>query len=147
MKSFEDARGNRWEITVNAAALIKVEDALGVSFARPGDDDGPFMRIFYDPLFCFRVAWLLCEDAARTKSMTSEQFSDLLIGDALDGARVAVMQAIADFLPGQARREAAVKLISVLQRAEAAMIGGALDKLNAVDIEAMIGEAMDGQSA
>jgi hypothetical protein len=144
MASFTDRNGKDWTIKVNPSTLARVEDRLGVDFATdPEDDGGPIIRIATDCMFCFRVLWVLCESQADERSVTSEEFGDALVGDALGKAQRALCDAIVAFYPSESRRKAVARVFEVIQQAEDKIVKKASESLDALSVDAIVSEVMN----
>lgn len=147
MHSFKDNAGDEWQVKVHAMALANVEQSLGVSFSSPGDDDGPLMQVIYNPIFAFKVLFLLCESQAKSRNLTDEQFSERLVGDTFAAARECLLNAIADFFPDASRRDAAKSLVRTMFEAERMLVSKASAKLAAVDMDKLTDEVINAQQS
>lgn len=145
MHQFKDIEGDEWTVNVHALALAKVESVLGVSFSEPGEQDGPLMRIIYNPIFAFQVIYLLCEGQAKARGLSDEKFSERLVGDAFSTARQTLLNAIAEFFPDPSRRKAAKQLVQTMFEAEKLLVSKAAEKLKGLDMDKFTDEVMNAQ--
>lgn len=145
MPVFKDNNGKEWHVKVNPVSLSRVEDRLGVDFATdPEDDGGPIIRIATDCMFCFRVLWVLCESQANERSVSSEDFGDALVGDALGNAQRALCEAVSDFYPSAERRMAVAKVFDFIHQAESRIVKQAADKIDAMNVDDIVSEVVNG---
>lgn len=146
MHTFKDNEGVEWTVKANTLSLGRVEDALGVSFCDPKEDDGPFVRIACNAMFCFRVLFVLCEAQAKERGITDEQFSERLVGDTLGRAQAVLLDAIVEFFPTEQRRKAARQVVESLRAVEAATIEHTSAKLAGIDLDKVVREAVDAMT-
>lgn len=145
MATFTDNTGKDWQVKVNPVTLAKVEDCLGCDFAtEPEDDGGPIIRIATDCMFCFRVLWVLCESQAEERGVSSEDFGDALVGDALGKAQRALCQAISDFYPSAERRNAVAKVFDFIHHAEQRIVQQSAEKIDALNVDDLVNEVVNG---
>lgn len=133
--SFTDNSGDSWKVKVHAATLGKIEDALDVKFADMSDDQGPLMRIMNDYMFCFRCLFVVCEPQCNAKGIGSEEFSELIVGDAFTLAQDALINAVIAFFPNAERREAAHELVGQMRSAEVLLTRKARAELKKLDMD------------
>jgi hypothetical protein len=60
-------------------------------------------KLSADPVPLCNVLYLLCEDEAKRRGVSDEDFGRLLYGDGLYNGLVAVLEGLADFLPADKR--------------------------------------------
>jgi|11BtaG_2_1085332.scaffolds.fasta_scaffold84226_2 hypothetical protein len=145
MQTFTDNGGRDWQVKVNPITLGKIEQTTGESFsADPEDGEGPIVRIATDCMYAFQVLWVLCEAQANERGVSSEDFGDALVGDVLGKAQAALCEAIADFYPDPARREAVRRVFSVIKAAEAKLLAKASKQLDDLDVDQLVEDVTNG---
>lgn len=130
MATFKDNTGVEWTVQANANALAEVEELVGDRIF----DGSLINRIIDDPMTCFRALAVLCRQQIRDETLTYEQFSDRLIGDVVDDAALAFVEAVSQFLPayrGKAMLESARYTVQARRRA----IEMATEQLGTTDID------------
>lgn len=110
MPAFKTADGREWLIRLDAPLIKEVRSSCNVDLAAP---EGPtFGKMIDDPCTLVDVLWILVRSQAA--GITDQAFAGSLVGDSLDGASRALLQAIADFSP--ARKRAILE--AMIQRGE-----------------------------
>jgi len=101
MATFKDTNGRSWTLSLDGPKIKRIRDACGIDL---GAIDGKaYERMDADPTLLVDVLWLLCEKEAKEAGVTDEQFGMALVGDAIDEATEAVLDAITDFFPKRRR--------------------------------------------
>ncbi len=137
MATFTDAENRDWVLSIDVNALrrvrkrcdVKLMDTLG------GETLG---RLAEDPVLLVDVLYVLVEPEARERDVSPEAFGRALVGDALDAAVEALLEALADFCPSrrgnllrQCIERGKRQEDRILARAEAMMASGEIDRLMA----------------
>ncbi len=142
MAKFKDAKDREWIVDVTVGIIKKVRKALDIDLADPSGADVNHM--IDDPVLLVDTLWLLCEDQAKEKEITDEDFGRGLVGDPIELATTALLDAVADFFPGSKRsllRKATEKMTAIRRKAEAI----AIKKINDPQIEAKLEAAMEAR--
>ena len=132
MAKFSDAKDREWIVDVTVGTIKKVRKALDIDLADPSGAD--VNRMVDDPVLLVDTLWLLCEDQAKEKKITDEDFGRGLVGDPIELATTALLDAVADFFPGPKRsllRKATEKMTAIRRKAEAI----AMEKIDDPQIE------------
>jgi hypothetical protein len=118
--SFTDNAQRPWTIRVASAGIKKIRAALAFDLA---DLSGKAeQRLEEDPALLVDCLWLLVEEDARGRNVSAVEFGEALVGDAIDFATVALLEAKADFFPSRKRqilRRIAEKTAKVREKADA----------------------------
>lgn len=120
MQSFKDAKGRDWQIEITVNVIKKVRATLDIDLT---EVDGAVYRRLDDPVTLVDLLWLICEEEAQGRNLTDEDFGCGLVGDPIEDATNALLDAIADFFPGRKRSliQAMLKNAATLQDKAAAM--------------------------
>lgn len=107
MARFTDNDGREWEILLDAPTAIRIREDCDEAFLK--DDFNPgkastYQRMQEDPVLLCRVVYLLCEQQIKERGMTDRQFYLSVLGDAIDRATEALLQAIVNFTPRRDRQ-------------------------------------------
>ncbi|MCX5685730.1 MAG: hypothetical protein NT049_18900 [Planctomycetota bacterium] len=102
MKTFTDATGKTWTITINTNAIKRAKDTAGVYLVDVVNGD-LYERLLLDPVLVCDIAYGVCKPEADTRKFTREDFNAVLVGDAIAAAREAIMGDLVDFFPNPIR--------------------------------------------
>lgn len=141
MASFKDNAKRDWSLSlnVNILKLIKRElevDLLDLAHGAVLD------RLANDPALLVDVLYLTCQSQAERANVTAEQFGEAMVGDALDAASEALVDALVEFLPGK-KRALLHKLMEKVKGAEQVMMDRLeqeIDELDLTQLMAGLGE-------
>jgi hypothetical protein len=100
MKTFTDAAGREWKLTIDVNAMRRVRDAIKVDLMEVVTGDLTD-RLAADPVLLVDVLFVLVKaqaDAASPK-VSDEEFGKTVIGDVIDQATSALLEELADFFP------------------------------------------------
>jgi hypothetical protein len=103
-------------------------------------------KLIADPCALVDTLWVLCRKQALEKNVTDEQFGAALVGDTIDDATSALIEAIVDFTPGQRRlllRKAVDKSTEVMRKAESLALAKIDDPDLMKQVEQAITQRMD----
>ena len=102
MASFKDVNGKSWELRITPTSMRRVDALTGVKLGTILHDEfKPLQEMFGDPVKTVDVLYALCQPEADRCSITDEQFGEFMIGDALEHAIDAFLEALADFFPSR----------------------------------------------
>jgi len=106
MPQFKDEQGRTWDLSagpvLNVASAKRVKDLRSVDLFKLFSAEAE--RLFTDPALLVDVLFILCQRQADKAGVSDEQFGEGLVGDALERAANALMDAVADFFP-QSKRQ------------------------------------------
>jgi hypothetical protein len=124
MKSFSDAAGRAWEVTIHVAACKRVRGLTGVDLYGLVDDGGkPLEALMGDIVKFVDVLYALCQPQAEGRGLTDEDFGASLGGDSLEHAADAFAAELLDFFP-RAKVRGALKRVMSLAREAADLKAG-----------------------
>lgn len=103
-RSFKDAAGRLWVVSVNVASIRYVRDALGVDLYELSGSATGVLELRDDPVKLVEVIWHLCSKAAAKEGISDEEFYASMWGDAIASATDAFVGALVDFFPDARRR-------------------------------------------
>ena len=102
MPKFTDEAGRDWTIRVDVTAVKNVRE-LDVDLGNIGKAADNFIRLADDPVLLCNVLYVLCEEQAKDRDISDEDFGRLLAGDVIGDAAMALEEAITNFFPQQKR--------------------------------------------
>jgi len=133
MPSFDDNAGRSWTLRIDVSAIRRVREALDVDLLDLAG--GPLLeRVAGDPVLLVDILYVLARGQADQQSVDAEAFGAAMVGDAIDRATGALLEALADFFPS--RKAALLRQVidkgqtlaeRLLARAEKRVADGDLD--------------------
>ena len=146
MRSFADAAGRIWIVSITVADVRRVRALCGVDLYGLVDDGlKPLGALLGDPVKLCDVLCCLSADAEGQRPLSesaSEDFGRALAGDSLQAATDAFVEALVDFFP-KPQREGLKKVLAkgteIAQRARA--LGE--KRLASLDVETMVAQIAD----
>lgn len=126
MQSFKDGNGKEWIVSLDGPTIREVRKLVGIDLA--ATDGSASERLYNDPVVLVDSLWVVCRKQAGTAGVTSEQFGAALVGDPIDDATKALIEAINDFFPKR-RREAMQALTARMTETREAGMEDALEIL------------------
>jgi len=139
MAKFRDAEGRDWPLFLTTDLIKEVRRLHDINLA---DLDGQmYTRLADDPVPLVAILWILCEEDAKRREVTPKEFGKALVGDAIESAVDALVEAITDFFPTRRRsllRAAHAKTKTARENA----YDLAMSRLNDPTMEARFNEAM-----
>lgn len=102
MPTFKDTNGREWRIHLDAPTIREIRNTFdGLNLI---DAEGRcFAQLAGDPVTLVDVLWCLCRDQAQAAGVTDVQFGRALMGEAIEQATEALLNAILDFFPPRKR--------------------------------------------
>ena len=102
MSAFKDNESKDWILAVDAPTIRAVrKECDGLDLASL--DDKPYQLLSNDVVLLVDVLWVICREQAIARDVTDIQFGQRLVGDAIDRATAALLEAITDFFPQSQR--------------------------------------------
>ena len=134
MASFDDNAGRSWTLRIDVSAIRRVREALDVDLLDLAG--GPLLeRVAGDPVLLVDILYVLARGQADQQNVDAEAFGAAMVGDAIDRATGALLEALADFFPS--RKAALMRKVTekgqvlaerLLARAEKRVADGDLDE-------------------
>jgi chorismate mutase len=140
MSSFKDARERQWLLQLNVSNIRAIREKHKVDLASL--EGKAFDQLEADPVLLVDVLHTLCEEQIEKEKITPAEFGESLVGDAIDNATAAMLQAIADFFP-KSKREMVQTLARKTQAMREVGLQKAMAKIESPELEAKVMEAMD----
>lgn len=99
--TFTDLVGREWTIRLDAPLVKRVKEICGIMLTDLRSD--PFLKLSSDPILLVDVLWLLCEDQAKQRAITDQEFGKSISDEQIDSAASALVVAVANFCPTSRR--------------------------------------------
>lgn len=143
MPTFKDANGKEWLLTLDAPTIRMVRSELdGLDLASA--DGQVYEQLQDDPCQLVDCIWVLCREQAISRGVTDVDFGKALVGEVIDQATAALLNAIVDFSP--TRKRELLKAVAA-KNAKLRELGTAkaLAKINDPEVEAQILAGMEAR--
>jgi len=124
MASFVDNSKREWTVRFTNTENRRLRDALGVNlpdgFDLKKNEHRDIIAELADPLFLADVLYVICRPQCDERGVSDEEFGESLIGDVIDDATTALLEALCDFFPKKKRVVLRALLGKVRTRMDAA---------------------------
>lgn len=116
MAEFRDSRGRRWIVNIDAEAVARVRELIGVDLAGLLDPACELhRRLVADPALLVDTLWALVAPEAHARGVSDEEFGRALGGRAIDAATRAMLSAMLAYAkPAPAPRAAPRSMVGRL---------------------------------
>src|SRR5690606_9108344 len=102
MASFTDATGRTWAVNIDVTTIRRLRSALDVNLLDMVEDEGKLLaQLLTDPVLLVDMIYVICKPQADQHNLTDEDFGRALVGDAIDRATDALLEALSAFFPSQ----------------------------------------------
>jgi hypothetical protein len=146
MKTFTDAAGRTWTITLNLGTAMKVKAKLDVDLLQPEAGDPPLLtRLGTDELLLGEVLCALLEGQFEAHKVTADDVRAAFDGQTLLAAQKAFYEEMIDFFRSRGRNDRAKAVAKQMAMIEAA-VTAVETRIDALDIDQAIRGAMSGAS-
>lgn len=153
MKTFTDAAGRTWTLSLTLGSAMHVKDRLSVDLLAPeappqGDPDGPplLTRLGTDELLLGQVLCALLEGQFETHKVTDADVRAAFDGATLLAAQKAFYEEMVDFFQARGRTDRARAVAKQMALIDAA-IAAVTTRIDAFDPRTLIDHAMDDAMA
>ncbi len=146
MKTFTDAAGRTWTITLNLGTAMKVKAKLDVDLLQPEAGDPPLLtRLGTDELLLGEVLCALLEGQFEAHKVTADDVRAAFDGQTLLAAQKAFYEEMIDFFRSRGRNDRAKAVAKQMAMIEAA-VTAAETRIDGINIDETIRGAMSGAS-
>ena len=124
MKSFKDAKGRVWQLSVNVGTMKRVRALCDIDLYKIIEigDDGKapelLTKLAEDPILLVDVLYAICKPEADAINVSDEAFGEGMVGDAIENATNALLDELVDFFPA-AKRKVFQKVLLATRRFQA----------------------------
>lgn len=134
MHTFADNLGRMWYVAVNVATIRRVRAALNIDLYQLCDDGMQALgKLVADPVRLADVLYVLCQEDAREKRVSDEDFGRALGGDAIQAAAEALVEELVDFFPDERSRAALRRVIAAGRQVRTKLLDHAETMLGRLD--------------
>ncbi|MFW6153738.1 MAG: hypothetical protein ACOC95_00810 [Planctomycetota bacterium] len=146
MKTFTDAAGRTWSITLTLGTAMGVKDTLGVDLLQPEAGDPPLLtRLGTDEMLLGEVLCAMLVGQFETHKVTAEDVRNGFDGQTLMAAQKAFYEEMIDFFRSRGRNDRAKAVAKQMAMIDAA-VTAIETRIDGIDIDETIRGAMSGDS-
>ena len=146
MKTFTDAAGRNWTLTLNLGTAMAVKAKLGIDLLAPEAGDPPLLtRLGTDEMLLGEVLCCMLEGQFVTHNVSADDVRSGFDGQTLLAAQQAFYEELIDFFRSRGRTDrakAVAKQMALIDKAVAAMEL----RVDGIDVDETIAGAMSGES-
>ena len=142
MKTFTDAAGRTWSLTLNLGTAIAVKDKLSIDLLQPEAGDPPLLtRLGTDEMLLGEVLCAMLEGQFETHKVTDTDVRNSFDGQTLLAAQKAFYEELIDFFRSRGRNDRAKAVAKQMAMIDAA-VTAIETKLDQISVEETIATAM-----
>jgi len=144
MKTFSDAAGRTWSITLTLGTAMAVKESLGVDLLQPEAGEPPLLtRLGTDEMLLGEVLCAMLAGQFETHKVTAEDVRNGFDGQTLLAAQKAFYEEMIDFFRSRGRNDRAKAVAKQMAMIDAA-VTAIETRIDGIDVEATIRGAMSG---
>jgi hypothetical protein len=146
MKTFTDAAGRTWTLTLNLGTAMKVKAKLDIDLLQPEAGDPPLLtRLGTDEMLLGEVLCALIEGQFETHKVTADDVRAGFDGQTLLAAQKAFYEELIGFFQSRGRNDRAKAVAKQMAMIDAA-VTAIETRIDGIDIDETIRGAMSGAS-
>jgi hypothetical protein len=146
MKTFTDAAGRTWTLTLTLGTAMKVKAKLDIDLLQPEAGDPPLLtRLGTDEMLLGEVLCAMLEGQFETHKVTDDDVRAGFDGQTLLAAQKAFYEVLIGFFRSRGRNDRAKAVAKQMAMIDAA-VTAVETRIDALDIDATIRGAMSGES-
>lgn len=133
MKTFTDANGREWCLSINVDSIEQVKTLIGFDLLA-ADSGGALEKLVDDPRLLCKVLHSLVKEQADAAGVTDRDFARAFSGDTVDGATDALLNEWIQFFPTR-KREVMTLALAKIREIEGKAIELMTKKIAAISVE------------
>ena len=146
MKTFTDAAGRNWTLTLNLGTAMAVKGKLDIDLLQPEAGDPPLLtRLGTDEMLLGEVLCAMLEGQFVTHKVTEDDVRNSFDGQTLLAAQKAFYEELIDFFRSRGRNDRAKAVAKQMAMIDAA-VTAIETRIDGIDIDETIRGAMSGES-
>lgn len=146
MKTFTDAAGRTWTLTLNLGTAMTVKGKLDVDLLQPEAGDPPLLtRLGTDEMLLGEVLCAMLEGQFVTHKVTEDDVRNGFDGQTLLAAQKAFYEELIDFFRSRGRNDRAKAVAKQMAMIDAA-VTAIETRIDGIDVDQTIRGAMSGES-
>ena len=146
MKTFNDAAGRTWTLTLNLGTAMAVKAKLDIDLLQPEAGDPPLLtRLGTDEMLLGEVLCAMLEGQFVTHNVTEDDVRSGFDGQTLLAAQKAFYEELIDFFRSRGRNDRAKAVAKQMAMIDAA-VTAIETRIDKIDVDQTIRGAMSGES-
>jgi len=146
MKTFNDAAGRTWTLSLTLGTAMAVKDKLDIDLLQPEAGDPPLLtRLGTDEMLLGEVLCALLERQFEANQATADDVRAAFDGKTLLAAQKAFYEEMIDFFQSRGRNDRAKAVAKQMAMIDAA-VAAIETRIDGIDIDQTIAGAMSGAS-
>jgi hypothetical protein len=146
MKTFTDAAGRNWTLTLNLGTAMAVKGKLDIDLLQPEAGDPPLLtRLGTDEMLLGEVLCAMLEGQFVTHKVTEDDVRNSFDGQTLLAAQKAFYEELIDFFRSRGRNDRAKAVAKQMAMIDAA-VTAIETRIDGIDVDETIRGAMSGES-
>ena len=146
MKTFTDAAGRNWTLTLNLGTAMAVKGKLDIDLLQPEAGDPPLLtRLGTDEMLLGEVLCAMLEGQFVTHKVTDDDVRNSFDGQTLLAAQKAFYEELIDFFRSRGRNDRAKAVAKQMAMIDAA-VTAIETRIDGIDVDETIRGAMSGES-
>jgi len=146
MKTFTDAAGRTWTLTLNLGTAMAVKGKLNIDLLQPEAGDPPLLtRLGTDEMLLGEVLCAMLEGQFVTHKVTEDDVRSCFDGQTLLAAQKAFYEELIGFFQSRGRNDRAKAVAKQMAMIDAA-VTAIETRIDGIDIDETIRGAMSGES-
>ena len=146
MKTFTDAAGRNWTLTLNLGTAMAVKGKLDIDLLQPEAGDPPLLtRLGTDEMLLGEVLCAMLEGQFVTHKVTEDDVRNSFDGQTLLGAQKAFYEELIGFFRSRGRNDRAKAVAKQMAMIDAA-VTAIETRIDGIDVDETIRGAMSGES-
>ena len=146
MKTFNDAAGRTWTLTLNLGTAMRVKAKLDIDLLQPEAGDPPLLtRLGTDEMLLGEVLCCLLERQFEAHKVSEDDVRAAFDGQTLLAAQQAFYEELIDFFRSRGRNDRAKAVAKQMAMIDAA-VTAIETRIDGIDIDETIRGAMSGES-
>lgn len=138
MPCFADSEGRSWDVVINVATARRLKNKIGLDLYELIEDKMKGLgELLANPIKLCDALWVIVQPQAGD-GVTDEQFGESLLGDSLERASTAFLDAMIDFFPDPQTRKSLRDVIAKGKAVKDRLVERANSEIQAFDIDAVV---------
>ena len=142
MKSFNDSKGRKWELSLNLGSVMTIKDKMDVDLLQPESGDPPLTaRLSGDPMLLASIISILIEDQFAKYNCDEKSVYESFDGATLFSATEAFYEEMIAFFQQLGRHHVSMAIQKQLRMVKAG-VAAAEKRIEAIDEQKYLNEMM-----
>ena len=144
MASYEDANGRKWRIELDGFLMRRIKQEIGINICDLVGSEDAVPQLLQDIEKVIDTIWICVEEQAVAAKVDEIEFAKGFKGDYLGSATDCLLDAVVDFFPSPAQREASAALLKKGREMGKALTEAATEAIERVELADLKSTANSG---